>query len=278
MKNISQIKEAPSTESGNTRLNSQKMPPLEESLGIDWLDFRGLLCPTKIITFFDWVADQCDDLIDWETERACGRYVRFSCGFKSVRGGQYAYELTEGAAHVWISLPGKALAGCGSTMAQLFVAKACVEQGLSCTRLDVFLDDFGDRLAKIRSSIERAYDKGQHSGFKKLSKVISRVDWQSLPLETLYLGSRESASFVRIYDKSDRTRWERQTSREISDVVLADLLRVHEDARRTSIHLYDRSMADAIKAHLTNGIDFVRRKDKNLSRSGRCEFWQGFLN
>ncbi|MFA9201974.1 MAG: hypothetical protein ACEQSC_00280, partial [Candidatus Nanopelagicaceae bacterium] len=25
-------------------------------------------------------------------------------------------------------------------------------------------------------------------------------------------------------------------------------------------------------------IDFVRRKDKNLSRSGRCEFWQGFLN
>ena len=70
----------PLTDLGNTRLDSQKSTTQEPSAGIDWLDFRGLLDPQKIVELFD----------------------RLLTGLRSVRGGIYAYELSEGAAEVWI--------------------------------------------------------------------------------------------------------------------------------------------------------------------------------
>lgn len=270
---------APSTESGNTRLNSQKTPVGKHPVGIDWLDFRGLLCPSKIVEFFDWVAEHCDDLIDWSVDRPAGRHVRFSHGFKSVRGAIFAFEPTEGASRVWVSLPGKALAGAGSTMAILFIAAQCASIGLRCTRLDLFLDDDTGRLIKLRGAIERSYARGQASGFRTLTKYSRRSQPSEPVRETLYLGSRESSSFVRIYDRDDGCqRWERQTGRDISDVILADLLECHEQSRRSgTCATYDIAIADKIRCHLTNGVDFVKRVDKNLSRASRAIFWQQFL-
>lgn len=66
----------PPTDLGNTRLDSQKSTAQEPSAGLDWLDFRGLLNPEKIIELFD----------------------RLLTGLRSVRGGIYTYELSEGAA------------------------------------------------------------------------------------------------------------------------------------------------------------------------------------
>lgn len=263
---------------GNTRLDSQNPSNLDTACGLDWLDFRGLLCPTKITDLFDWVADHCDDIVDWDVDRPTGRHKRFSHGFRSVRGGIYAYEPTEGAYHVWISLPGQALAGCGSTMAQLFVANACVSAGLRCTRLDIYLDDWTGRLIKIRGDIKEAYLQGQHSGFEKMHEDVSYDNWQQSPKATLYVGSRQSTSFTRIYDKDDRVRWERQTGRDIADTVLADLLRVHEEARRVvPLSEYDAMIASVICSHLTNGITFLERKDKNLARGVTCQFWSDFV-
>jgi len=264
---------------GNTRLDSQKHPIGEHLVAIDWLDFRGLLCPTKILEFFDWVANQCDDLIDWSNERPAGRHVRFSCGFKSVRGGIYAYEHTEGASHIWISLPSTALAGCGGTMAVLFIAAQCASLGLRCTRLDLCLDDETGVLPEIRARIKQAYASGHHTGFKKLTEYSHQDSWNAPTQETLYIGSRESSSYHRIYDKGDRVRWERQTGRDIADTILADLLRIHEESRKKlSMPDYGKAIAEGILSHLTNGIDFLERKDKNLSRGNRCAFWQGFLD
>lgn len=265
-------------DAGNTRLDSQKTVVGEHLTGIDWLDFRGVLCPSKIVEFFDWVADHCDDLIDWAVDRPTGRHVRFSHGFKSVRGGVYAYEHTDGASYVWISLPGQALAGAGSTMAVLFIAAQCASLGFRCTRLDLFLDDDTGRLARVRKSIERSYHAGEAVGFKVLTSYSRAVQPGDPGRETKYLGSRESSSYVRIYDREDCVRWERQTGRDISDVILADLLQCHEESRTTgTCGDYDAIVAKRIVAHLTNGIDFVKRKDKNLVRATRCRFWQQFL-
>jgi Replication initiation factor len=267
------------TESGNTRLDSQTHRAEARLVSLDWIDFRGLVCPSKIGDFFAWVAEQCDDVIDWFNDRPTGRHVRYSHGYKSARGAIYAHEPTAGASKVWISLPSQALAGAGSTMAVLFVAARCVDMGLRCTRLDLCLDDATGRLAALRRSICRAYNAGHASGFKKLLRYVKHDSPDAVPQETAYLGSRESSSYVRIYDReSGGQRWERQTGRDISDTILADLLLCHESNRRNStLAEYDAALARKIVSHLTNGIDFVRRKDKNLSRGTRCEFWQQFL-
>jgi hypothetical protein len=265
-------------DSDNIRLNSQTPSKLDTACGLDWLDFRGLLSPEQITPLFDWVADHCDDIIDWEKDRPTGRHQKFSHGFRSVRGGIYAYEPTEGAYHVWISLPGQAVAGAGSTMAQLFIAKQCVDAGLRCTRLDLYLDDWTGTLSAVRDRIREAYSKGHHTGFRKMPECIDRPTWDATPKVTLYLGSRESTSFVRIYDKDDRVRWERQTGRDVSDVILGHLLTVHEEHRlKTPLPDYDGFVADAVRSHLTNGIGFVERKDKNLERGTVCAFWTDFL-
>lgn len=270
---------SPQPRTGNTRLDSQKTPHQETATGLDWMDFRGLLCPKKIIEFFDWVANQCDDLIDWDNDRPTGRHYRFDHGFSSVRGGIYAYNLTDGAAKIWISLPGKALAGCGSTMAQLFVAKACLELGLRCTRLDIYLDDASDRLAKLRTKIKEAYSRGQQSGFRKLTEYVTYESSESPAQVCLYLGSRESASYPRIYDKGEVVRWERQMMRDVAHSVLSDLVAMHDELRKNvSVPEYDLAMGGSIASHLTNGIDFLERKGKNLDRASRLPFWRRFLN
>jgi DNA relaxase NicK len=131
---------------------------------------------------------------------------------------------------------------------------------------------------QLRTDIKAAWQKGQHSGFRELSEYSSGSDWRVPPEETMYVGSRQSSSFLRIYDKGDRTRLERQTGRDIADTVLCDLLRVHEEFRRElPLVEYDRVLGAAIVSHLTNGIDFLDRKDKNLSRGQRCPFWSEFL-
>lgn len=277
MKTVPRIALQPDND--NIRLNSQTHSKPDTACGLDWLDFRGLLAPEQIVPLFDWVADHCDDLIDWGKDRPAGRHQRFSHGFRSVRGAIYAYEPTDGAYHVWISLPGQAVAGAGSTMAQLFIAKQCVEAGLRCSRLDLYLDDWTGRLADVRDRIRDAYAQGQHSGFRKMPEFIDRPTWDATPKVTLYLGSRESTSFVRIYDKDEgRVRWERQLGRDVADTVLAHLLNVHEEHRRkTPLPDYDLFVGHAIRSHLTNGIKFLERKDKNLDRANICSFWAEFL-
>jgi hypothetical protein len=72
-----------------------------------------------------------------------------------------------------------------------------------CSRFDIFADDFSGAIAKVRSEILALCQFGDPqlvSGFRRF-EPISSGDVGGLQLQTLYLGSRQSDKYLRIYDK-----------------------------------------------------------------------------
>lgn len=261
---------------GNTRLDSQN-PQTLYLPDIDWLDFRGTVPEKQVMPLLERVIYETDDVADWAGAKPGGRHVKFDEVVTTVRGAQYGYSYPEdgGMAQVWVSLPATALGGCDGLMGRLRLAKILSDCNLRCSRLDICLDDSTGRIAQVREDIKASYLRGEAVGFKKIGRFESWDEWNAPSNNTLYVGSRESVSFSRIYDKPDRTRWERQMRRDVADTVLADILRVWEECKNGVES--NEVMCRSLISHLTNGIDFVVRKGRNLDRAVRVDFWREFL-
>jgi len=264
------------TASGNTRSNSQSTQDTYPEVGLDWLDMRGIVNSAALIDIIEWVASACDDVVDWQSGKPFGRHKILGQSVRSVRGGVFAWEVRGDKAELLISLPGKAMAAIGSVRAQGRVLSRLSVLGLTCTRLDLYIDDYGGYLARLRESAFVAYGQGKAHGFKRWVWWESYENFEAKSQRTAYLGSRQSDSFVRIYDKDNRVRWERQTRGEISAAICSDLVSFH-DAVGGEVE-YDEAAASRLKSHLVGNIQFLEAKGKNLDRAIPCDFWQQFID
>lgn len=265
--------------SSNTRLDSQQVrKQLEDtykttsvSTRIDWLTI-GYRLPVEIFREkIDFLLDWLDDAVDWSEDRAIkiGRWFDHSA--KTIRGSTVAWNCKEDYIDVIVSLTGGMLAS---------VQPKSLSRGLlhlhqwysNCSRIDIALDADGELLPRLRQEARSAWEQRLHSGFQKYGRVDSGNSLVESKL-THYWGSRDAATYTRIYDKDGYTRFEVESKREKSGMIYENFI----NQLQNGVPI-DECFRSVFFASI-DGIDFYsEQKDKNLDRNERAEFWQTFLD
>lgn len=154
-----------------------------------------------------------------------------------------------------------------------------------CTRIDAALDDFSKEIIPydaISKVIKKSQETRQNlfTGFSKASEVINldnrKVNGEYKTREgTIYLGSRESKNFYRIYWKPDRLRLEREIKRDEADALFQKLVsRCNQKLQVISEYLAQTAIGS---------IQFLDRikKDGSIEKNiGRCKafiWWSKFI-
>jgi len=258
---------------GNTGLNSQ-ISASPFLYGFDWLN---LIIPidneNSLMTVLDFVADSLGDA--WEIRHTTKNIGRdWSAWARSCRGAMAGWNRLENGYELMLSLNGNALAGSGGLRPLMRLFSYLCNQGARANRIDAYADDHSGRFARLRPLIESAVDKGQQVGFRDDGFHWSRKN--GVRSETYNLGSRSSQSYHRIYDKEERVRWEREIKDSKAHCLFTLACKTFEclDDSTDFSHLLGSLIRDSI----FSSIDFIDRKDKNLKRGERLDWWQEFLD
>lgn len=142
---------------------------------------------------------------------------------------------------------------------------------LSCSRVDIAVDDYAKALDY--RDIEQALKEGNYTGFQSARVLVNYGEKRGG--FTVYLGSRSSEKMVRFYDKFaeshgvyDCYRFEVEWKGDLANKMFALILDFPEDERS-----YHQELLD----YAVSAIDFLDKKDKNLSRNIRLEWWENWI-
>jgi DNA relaxase NicK len=139
-----------------------------------------------------------------------------------------------------------------------------------CSRFDIAVDDYQRKLNW--SAIRDACKSGCGVGFREYQFIESKARFGTG--KTIYLGTRKSARYCRIYDRASVTdgkenciRFEIEFKKDLSHTVYIDYL-----------YSSDINGAETLSGIIQSQISFVKRKDKNLNRATTLVWWQNFIN
>lgn len=142
--------------------------------------------------------------------------------------------------------------------------------GFKATRIDISIDDF-DKGLKF-DEIGEACENKNFFGFKDYLPLGG----YGKPM-TFQLGSRESARYIRIYDKNaesngqiDAVRFELEAKRELAQAIQKFLMGI--DLKRS-----DDEIAMSLAFQASAGINFVTSKQKNQERCETCHWWADWI-
>lgn len=144
--------------------------------------------------------------------------------------------------------------------------------GLTCSRIDVAVDDYGKELQYC--DINQALIDGNYTGFRAGKTTVNYGG--KFKGFTVNLGSRESEKFVRFYDKFaeshgrlDCYRWEVEFKGDMAELVLGRILSYPPHKKNYQVHLIDISVSC---------VDFIEPIDKNVARNQRLAWWDAWLS
>ena len=144
--------------------------------------------------------------------------------------------------------------------------------GLSCSRIDIAVDDFSKQLQLIE--LQGACERGDYAGFRKCK---STINWGSKHNGwTVNLGSREGEKYIRIYDKFaesngeiDSIRFEAELSGDISNSLFKLILEFPQNETEYQQELINYAVGT---------VSFLEKNDRNLSRNLLLKWWDDWLN
>jgi len=205
---------------GSLGLDSKKM---DLRLGLDYLTW------THTFSFFtdyqallDEMSALFGDRINWDESREKKIGQWYQCCHYSILGVTTAYNvLDNGDIQCIIQVGGSIINSIPLREWLRFLAFRLYPIGGFCPRVDLFADDDTGLISKVRSKIIElcaAIDSGSLSkdlvsGFSANQEVRSG-SLGGVQCKTLYLGSRQSDKFSRIYDKIKEKK-EREEKREV---------------------------------------------------------------
>jgi hypothetical protein len=259
----------------NTGLNLQVGLPLEISL--DYVVLTGRLSSIDVVREqINSVAARFleDGAVVFTEDKGMtiGRYYQSTA--RTPNGCLFAYSLSDDGGHfdVRFSIPGKVL----KRVHFKFVWRSlkCLRQfGLKPTRIDIALDDYSKQLHPdlIRQAI-------RDNNLIRIRKTRTNIDDSSPCVGfTIYLGSRQSNSMLRYYDKLtesngvlDCWRLELEAKEECAISIWDALFTLPE---------YDESWCKSLLLECVIGaLDFRDRShDSNIARCPRLAWWQCFV-
>jgi hypothetical protein len=201
-----------------------------------------------------------------------GRYYQSTA--RTPNGCLFAYSPIEGSEYfdVRFSIPGKVLKRVHFKLA--WKSLKCLRKlGLKPTRIDIALDDYSKQIHPdlIRQAI-------RDNNLIRIRKTRTNID-DSAPCVgfTLYLGSRQSNSMLRYYDKFtesdgalDCWRLELEAKEELAVSIWDVLFQIPE---------YDESWCKSLFLECVIGaLDFRDRShDSNIARCPRLCWWECFI-
>lgn len=176
--------------------------------------------------------------------------------------------------HLRLQVPGKVLMGFDNAFKFAFILE-CLSFGASVSRVDLCCDVDRQLGLACMDEIKASLTSRDFVGFRKFD-VSEPGDLTGRTGYQISLGSRESGSYVRIYDKFlesggefDCVRFEKELKREN---LKAFLDYISKFPYKTS------QFNECIKGVIFNGYDFRdRSSDSNISRCSRKQFWSVFL-
>ena len=157
------------------------------------------------------------------------------------------------------------LEGIGFDLIELLLL--IVANEFTITRLDIALD----LQKKKKKKIVKKYDKYEYVSKFKSTKKIENKKGNISDGVTLYFGSRTSGIMLRIYDKQAEQKTEYHWTRiefEIKKEYTEDIAQLIEE----------KGLGDTFKGLLNNYLNFVVRREKNVSRSKVCNWWKKLID
>ncbi len=143
------------------------------------------------------------------------------------------------------------------------------------SRIDLCYDDFSRRIRPFE--IAALADDGNYTGFRTHLHMCKRSSRGEIVSDTLYFGSRTTGTgkMLRIYDKylesggkQDSIRYEVQFGKDKAKRV----------GQKLSICGSIEEFAALIMGLICGVIDFIDKKDKNLDRNKRLDWWQSIVD
>lgn len=156
--------------------------------------------------------------------------------------------------------------------------------GVKCTRIDLRVDDRDSYLKP--EMFHQAWEQGHIKGHMTYQACLGRRPGDGF---TVYLGSKNSDTRVRIYDKTKQSkgevigvRLEVQWRRKRAQAVFTNYCKVTQNVKKLSLLKGNRHLLidETIINLVTGAIDFRERNEtkKNFFRCRRCEWWETFIN
>lgn len=168
---------------------------------------------------------------------------------------------------------------------RLLLFLAVLDERVNFTRIDLAIDDFQDQLINFSRIHQHAIDHLFTSRWNKWDEVNSRKSASGEFLgRTMYLGSRTSSIFCRIYDKTLERKVNADGNVEIPDHwTRLELIYKKDRAKQLVYHIVDNKMpvGTAIRGTLNQYIRFIktpRNPDQNKSRWPSADWWIELLN
>ena len=286
--NIPKFKGFGKTPSSNTGLDSQNAANQQKIVNeltllsaIDWLSgtLKTTLSHNELLELVAFTGDYLnDEFVKRDHGRSIGntfmpwfwQSARTGCQFLA----QHDPETNQ--AYIYISIVGKACRGNQENLMRLICYLRA--KGFKATRVDCATSDLMNRLKydDIIEAVDTGNCKGfsiksDQKGFKKTSGANNR-NWST------DLGSRGSDAMTRIYHKDSNgyVRIEREYHDTRANAVFQSLANIYEISsieRETML----TTLFGLVRSYSIEGIDFIKRTSKNLSRCLRLEWWDNFV-
>lgn len=268
----SEITRVLAVEDSNTSLDSQDNNDTM-SAHVDWLSFSFQLNDKFVL---DRLLETIQQLLQVTIAFDSGRvitdnsketYTYYPTDYGVSVG--YTSTLVDGIVKCRVTIPGQQLQRMDDWYVKHVCKKLHDDFGAKCTRIDLAVDDYSRSLDF--GMIQDAILAGNIAGFNKAKFIESYGGSDSG--KTIYLGTRRSPKYGRIYDRMAMTngmenciRFEVEYKQGMALAIFQDYIKADED---TGISL--------LSGIIKSAFDFTIKKDKNLSRATRLLWWESFL-
>ena len=221
-----------------------------------------------------------DEPINWMPGTPMFAGIMWESSGSSFDGSRLAYSpLKDGGYKLWLSLPGGYFHSRDTRDAALMLSGLKYAYGFKCTRIDLKVRDYSRR--KSPYDIYEQFRLGNIARVRQHEWISSgTVDSTS---DTLYLGSRKSEKFLRIYDAQKNhdisaIDWELQCRDEKANymfTMVADIFNSELDNHSERADI----LTSVIGSTVCGAIDIVyNNPEKRLSRMDKQEWWVQFCN
>jgi hypothetical protein len=176
-----------------------------------------------------------------------------------------------------VSFPAQCLSAIPAWQVQALIKALVVRFGFKCTRFDVAIDDYKKRITF--DQVHKALKENNFAGFRRYNYIRNGELGKGNIGFTVYLGSSQSDTMIRFYDKDAESkgriksyRWEAQFKDELAQKYLTDWLALDKEG-------FEKNSPMLLFAMVVNRIKFVERgTEKNVNRMPMLDWWASFIS